>query len=226
MSELKSLISGANRKLVNTKGLSYLADGEVQTGLNAQTAGESFVWLADDSSANLVNEMCNESGEDITVAIWKTAQGDYDSMFVTSHQPAIAVKIPAGGSISVSHSAESGAWAAVYGDTAMAWNGLIHNTFGEFTVEDGQSYYDVSREPAISGNDMTITDESCTSSSLNGGQCVFECVAADDEKGGDWCTYNYHLVNANGSGCQNGIDGGKASGGCKTTGKKIKTTFH
>lgn len=169
-------------------------------GLNSESPSTG-VWLGTDGP--YTNEFTNESGEELILVIW----GPHAS-WVNVKQPLITASIANDTSLTVSFAnGQSGAWAAIYDDTAML-NGQISNTWGEYTFSE-MGVVDVSMLPNMKGNKMTIVGPTCVSDME---QCVFVCPAGEDV-----CMYNYELKNcdpATQKGAQYGLDYGAPSGGC------------
>lgn len=187
--------------------------GVATLGVNSYAANGQ-AWLGQDGPYQ--NEFVNDSGEDLILVIWGVA-----GSWVNAVQPSITASLPAGQSVWISFAdGASGAWTAVYGDTAMI-NGQMSNTWGEFTFGEW-GVVDVSREVNMSGHGMSIVGPSCTTDMDT---CVFVCSS------GNVCMTDYLLVNCeNGSqpGANYGTYFGTPSGGCGGMGASavLKTTFY
>jgi len=186
--------------------------GLTSIGLNSYTANGQ-AWLGQDGAYQ--NEFYNDFGEDLILLVWGVA-----GSWVNAVQPTITASLPANSSVWVSFAdGASGAWTAVYPDTALV-NGQASNTWGEFTF--GQwGVVDVSREVNMNGHPMSIVGPTCTTDMDT---CVFTCSE------GTTCMYNYLLLNCeNGSqpGANYGTFDGSPSGGCGGMGASatLKTTF-
>jgi hypothetical protein len=180
-------------------------------GLNGEDSG-CGVWLGEDGP--YTNEFINESGEDLILVIW----GPWGS-WVNAIQPLITVSIENGTSSVISFAnGQTGAWSAIYEDTAML-NGQISNTWGEYTFSE-MGVVDVSREPNMKGKQMSIHGPTCVSDME---KCVFVCPDSDV------CMYGYQLLNcdpASQPGAQYGLDFGAPTGGCGGLGSSAKLTTY
>ncbi|ERF73865.1 hypothetical protein EPUS_05877 [Endocarpon pusillum Z07020] len=200
-----ALTEGHSVKLLSEMAFSAL-------GKNSELPADG-VWLGDNGP--YTNEFWNESGEDLILVIWGP-----EASWVNVKQPLITASIANGSSTTVSFaSGQSGAWSAIYDDTAML-NGQISNTWGEYTFSPS-GVVDVSRLPNMKGNAMTIVGPTCVSDMT---RCVFECP-----EGEDICMYNYKLVNCapeSQVGAQFGYDYGAASGGCGNLGDSAQLSTY
>jgi hypothetical protein len=182
-------------------------------GINGDSSDKG-VWLGNDGP--YTNEFCNESGEDVVLVVWGP-QGSW----VNVVQPLITATIANGTSTTVSFaSGQTGAWSAIYDDTAML-NGQVSDTWGEYTFS-AMGVVDVSREPNMKGHKMSIVGPTCVSDME---RCVFVCPNSDT------CMTGYELKNcdpASQPGAQYGLDYGAPSGGCGGLGDgaQLKTYFH
>jgi hypothetical protein len=168
-------------------------------GKNGETSSDG-VWFGNDGP--YTNEYCNESGQDLILVIWGP-----EGSWVNVKQPLITASIANGTSTTISFATgQIGAWSAIYEDTKML-NGQICDTWGEYTFGP-TGVVDISREPNMKGNKMTIVGPQCVNTM---DICVFVC------KEGDICMNGYELKNCdNGSqpGATYGMDYGAPSGGC------------
>lgn len=176
-------------------------------GVNGETS-ESGVWFGTDGP--YTNEYINESGEDLILVIW----GPHAS-WVNAIQPLITTSIANGSSTIISFaSGQTGAWSAIYEDTAML-NGQVSNIWGEYTFSP-MGVVDVSRLPNMKGHEMSIVGPTCTSDME---RCVFVCPDSDI------CMYGYQLLNcdpASQPGAQYGLDYGAPTGGCGGLGESAQ----
>lgn len=188
-----TLTSLDSTKLLSTLGFSAL-------GLNSLTDNNQ-VWIGDDGP--FTNEFSNQSGEDLVLVVWGP-----DASWVNANQPLITYSLPEGENATLSFaSGLSGAWSAIYSDTALV-NGQVSNTWGEFTFGP-YGVVDVSREVNMNGHSMSIVGPECTTD-MN--TCVFTCPSGQDS-----CWTEYELLNCdNGSqpGANYGTYAGMPSGGC------------
>jgi hypothetical protein len=168
-------------------------------GINAVAAGAS-AWIGSDGA--YTNTFTNNAGESLILVIWGP-----EGSWVNVAAPLITLSLAPGDVETVSFATGlSGAWSAIYSDTASV-NGQISNTWGEFTFSPS-GVVDVSREVNMNGHGMVINGPTCTSDMDT---CVFQCSS------GDVCMTDYVLLNCdNGSqeGATYGMFGGYPSGGC------------
>ena len=187
-----ALTSADASKLLST--MAFTALGQNAAGNNGA------VWLGDDGA--YTNEVTNDSGEDLIFIQW----GPMGS-WVNAVAPLITVSLAPGESTTISMAnGQSGAFSAIYSDTQML-DGQVSNTWGEYTTTP-EGVVDVSREPNMSGHNMTIVGPQCTTDMDT---CVFLCSS------GNVCMDGYILQDcAPGSqpGAQYGTFGGSPSGGC------------
>jgi hypothetical protein len=172
-------------------------------------------WVGSDGP--YTNTFTNNAGESIVVVVWGP-----EGSWVNVAAPLITLSLAPGAVETVSFAEGlSGAWSAIYSDTASV-NGQISNTWGEFTFSP-LGVVDVSREVNMNGHGMTINGPLCTTDMDT---CVFKCSS------GDVCITDYVLLNCdNGSqeGAQYGTYGGYPSGGCGWNGASsaaLQTQFY
>ncbi|KAF2837342.1 hypothetical protein M501DRAFT_986657 [Patellaria atrata CBS 101060] len=191
-----------------------------QLGVNAVSKC-AHSWIGKDGP--YVNEVVNESGEDLTVVVW----GPMGS-WVNAVQPQITISLANGTSTHISFASGAiGALSAVYPDTTNVM-GQLYNTWIEFTFAP-MGVVDVSREVNMNGHVMSIEGPDCVSDMDT---CVFKC-SVDPATGvaPETCLEPYELVNCeNGSqpGATKGLHFGAETGGCGWLFKesaKFRTVF-
>ncbi|KAI9737224.1 MAG: hypothetical protein M1818_005756 [Claussenomyces sp. TS43310] len=193
---------------LTTADCQHMSDiGFVSQGVNP-TSDNGAIWIGSDGPNTFTFE--NTAGVDVTLVIWNQATG---ASFVSANQPAITYSIADQDSVEISmDNSVSGGWAGLYNQiTTLNEAGSVYNTWGEFTTGD-YATVDVSREPNMGGNAMSITLDSGCVSDMN--TCVFECIS------GNTCyeSGTYSLVNcANGSqpGATIGSYDDNPTGGCQ-----------
>jgi len=183
------------------------SDSSLLTSLGFHSAGINAVapngqaWIG--TQGPYTNEFSNTSGEPIILVVWGPAKS-----WVNANQPLITHSLAPGAKTTLSFATgASGGFSAVHPGTKLL-NGQVSNTWGEYTFVNSYSTFDVSREPNMSGNSISITGPQCVSDMKT---CVFTCNA------GNTCMTGYSLTNcATGSqkGATYGTFGGAPSGGC------------
>ena len=176
-------------------------------------SSDAKVWIGKDGK--YVNEFFNDSGEDVILVMWEKA-----SAWVNANVPYITHSLPAGSGLSISmDEGLSGAYSAVYGDTSMS-NGLVYNTWGEWSTSGTDSTFDVSRLVNMGGHKMKIETPGCVADMSS---CVFTCPSGQTQ-----CMTGYSLDDCPSN---TGVDpyNGGASGGCQglsSNGGLVRTTFY
>ena len=200
--------------LVATDASRLTSMGFKSAGINAQSSKGGNVWIG--GGGQFTNTFTNDSGESLILVIWGP-----NGSWVNANQPLITVSLAKGASTTISFAnGQSGAWSTVKSHTKLV-NGQVSNTWGEYTFTPTYGTYDVSREPNMSGDKMSIVGPKCTS---DFDRCVFVCNA------GNVCMTGYTLKNcAAGSqpGATYGTYGGADSGGCQGLGNgaALKTSL-
>ncbi|RMZ86785.1 hypothetical protein DV736_g5987, partial [Chaetothyriales sp. CBS 134916] len=201
----------SKRGILSTDIAQLVSIGLTKIGINSFTP-TSNAWVGDDGDYTNVFE--NVSGENVILVIWGVAGSWVGGL--NPVQPLITYSLAPLESVVVSFAeGASGGWAGIYPDTVLV-NGQIFNSWGEYTFNQYYSTVDVSREPNMNGNNMTIVTPSCVS---NMDTCVFVC-----KDGAISCWLDYELLNcdaANGG----GSDASAQNGGCNgiTPGSQLKT---
>lgn len=210
--------------------VSVLSKMGAMAAVNSLTATPDS-WIGATTTGNAVtNTVVNNAGKDGYWMCWGAG-----ASWVNVKAPTLAVKVPAGQNVTVSHakpqdgSSNTGACGMAFADTKLV-NGQLSQSWMEFTFGSGQwssSTYDLSMEVNMNGHNMTIAGDKCTSDLT---RCSFHCV-----NGADSCmdAGSYDLINcAKGSqeGANIGSYAGAVSGGCQgieNTGiTKLVTTLH
>ncbi|RMZ82781.1 hypothetical protein DV738_g1649, partial [Chaetothyriales sp. CBS 135597] len=169
-------------------------------------------WIGDDGDYTNVFE--NTSGENLILVLWGVAGSWVGGL--SPIQPLITYSLGPSEKVTISFAdGASGGWAGLYSDTTLS-NGQIFNTWGEYTFNSDYSTVDVSREPNMNGNNMTIVTPGCVSD-MN--TCVFVC-----KDGAISCWLDYELINCDASN-GGGSDEAAKNGGCNgiTAGSQLKT---
>ena len=185
--------------------------GIKSVGANSYTP-TSDAWVGTDGA--YTNEFTNDSGESMVLVVWGVAGSWVGG--INPVQPLVTYSLAAGESTTLSFAdGASGGWAGIYSDTTMS-NGQIFNTWGEYTFSGDYSTVDVSREPNMNGNNMTIVTPSCVSDMST---CVFVC-----KDGATSCWLDYELLNCDAAD-GGGSDAAAMNGGCNgiTSGAALKT---
>ena len=118
------------------------------TGINAATK-TSNCWQGEDG--DYVNYVKNEGTADMILLVWGPG-----GSFVNTIQPLITTTVAANETVPLSFAnGASGAMSVAYEGTTMAW-GQIANTWVEHTFSGDWSTIDVSREPNMNGDSMTV----------------------------------------------------------------------
>jgi len=234
LSDLSNIVSGNLGEELNT----LLSDAvKVMGGIGAMTAKNSqtptdTTWIGAATQGNaVVHTIANEGASDVVFSCWGA-----DASWVNVHEPEVAVTIPAGKNVTLSHAVaqggaqNTGGCGTIYPDTKLV-NGQIFETWLEYTFlndQYGGSTFDISKEVNMLGNNMTTSVDGCVS---DFDHCSFHCndasVASCGEAG------SYFLKNCE-AGSQkhasSGKWGGQASGGCEgiaPTGiTKMTTVLH
>lgn len=191
--------------------------GISQIGVNDES-DNGKMWIGDSSDwkANFVND----GSEDGLVVCWN--DNGFTGMTVNVNQPMITIKLPVGGSQTVSFAPNvPAACSILYSGTKLATFGGVDNTWWEVTY-GSTGAFDVSRNPNMNGDNINSKGSKCTS---NMDTCVFKCASGESS-----CTYGYELYNCDAS---NGGGGGYDSvmqgtgGGCAmgSSGETIQVTF-
>ncbi len=182
--------------------------GIKETGVNSYTR-TSNAWVGTDG--DYTNEFTNESGENMVLVLWGVSGSWVGGL--NPVQPLVTYSLAPGESTTISFAdGSSGGWSGIYADTTMA-NGQIFNTWGEYTFSGDWSTVDVTREPNMNGNNMTIVTPGTGSAPgcvSDMSTCVFVCTG-----GAPSCWLDYQLMNCDAA---NGGGGDAMNGGCNGIG--------
>lgn len=169
------------------------------TGINAATK-TSNCWQGEDG--DYVNYVKNEGTADMILLVWGPG-----GSFVNTIQPLITTTVAANETVPLSFAnGASGAMSVAYEGTTMAW-GQIANTWVEHTFSGDWSTIDVSREPNMNGDSMTVVTPGCVSDMDT---CSFVCNngATSCWEAGSYTLQNCNAANGGGS------DAAAMNGGC------------
>lgn len=195
---------------------SFVKSLGAKVGLNSKTSNDA-AWLGDDSNWKM--NIKNSHSDSIYVFCWSAAKA-----WINDNPPEISIHLGAGESQAVSFAQGfSGACSHAGNGIDSLKDGLIPNTWAEFTFAPTYGVFDVSREVNSDGTAISMQGTQCLSDMQT---CVFKCPAGQDS-----CETGYYLDN-----CQAAQGGGTgvdyagnqgASGGCMmgADGESIDVTF-
>ncbi|KAF2649773.1 hypothetical protein K491DRAFT_610128, partial [Lophiostoma macrostomum CBS 122681] len=183
--------------------------------VNSKT-NNGAAWLSDESDWKI--NFKNSQSDSIYVFCWSAANA-----WINAHPALIAIHLGAGDSQTVSF-AEGFSGACSSADSGMKLDdGLISNTWAEFTFTPTYGVFDVSREVNLDGSSISMQGSQCLSD-MN--TCVFKCGGGATSCISGYVLENCSASNGGGSGVDTAGNGG-ASGGCMmgASGESIDVTF-